>query len=341
MPTIIPANRFHFGLTVADLSAAVRFYEVLLGVPPVKHFEDYARFDVADPPVVLVLHPGQAATEGALNHVGFRVADADALVEVQRRLEAHGIATVREENVECCYAVQTKFWVTDADHHMWEVYTLDDDAADHSPFGGDDPRQSSRPENQRPRITWQHALTSPLPPSLPYADGTVDEIILEGTFNAQIDSEERQRFLRDVYRALRPGGTVAVHGLVADRPFPGRPQLPGPAAMVEVIPLETLPADELQQTGLIGLQYDKWGDLHCFQVDGMELRELRLSAIKPLDAVGGASRTVLYRGPLSAVEDEQGRSYPRGERVVVDNATWQQFQCGPYTAHFTCFDGAA
>jgi hypothetical protein len=35
-----------------------------------------------------------------------------------------------EEQTACCYAVQTKAWVTDPDGNRWEVFVnLDDDAA--------------------------------------------------------------------------------------------------------------------------------------------------------------------------------------------------------------------
>ncbi len=55
------------------------------------------------------------------------MSDSAALVAVQMRLEQNGIHTRREEGVECCYARQTKFWVTDPDQTLWEIYTLEDD----------------------------------------------------------------------------------------------------------------------------------------------------------------------------------------------------------------------
>ena len=74
MPTIeappTGATRFHIGLHVADLARSVRFYRTLFGLAPAKHFDDYAKFDVAIPPLVLALYPSPQQPGGALNHIG-------------------------------------------------------------------------------------------------------------------------------------------------------------------------------------------------------------------------------------------------------------------------------
>src|SRR5262245_51204010 len=128
LPTATATSvRFHIGLHVSDLNRAVRFYRTLFALEPAKHLEDYAKFEVATPPLVLALYPSPQIPGGALNHVGLRYPDSAALVEVQRRLEEAGIRTQRQEGVECCYARQTKFWVTDRDRTLWEIYTLQED----------------------------------------------------------------------------------------------------------------------------------------------------------------------------------------------------------------------
>src|SRR5262245_2176563 len=128
--TTLTTTRFHVGLNVSDLAKSVRFYRALFGVAPMKSLEDYAKFELSEPPLVLALYPSPQQPGGALNHVGLRLADSEALVEVQRRLEEAGIATQRQEGVECCYARQTKFWVTDPDRTLRGVYTLHEDIGD-------------------------------------------------------------------------------------------------------------------------------------------------------------------------------------------------------------------
>jgi hypothetical protein len=333
-------QKFHFGLTVNNLPRAVDFYRVLFDVPPAKFTDDHAKFEVDDPPLVLALHPGRRGSGGALNHVGFRVSSSEALVAVQRRLEERGIATQREEGVECCYSRQTKFWVPDADHNLWEVYTLEEDL-DHSGFGGDGQGMPPR-EMAAQGVSWTHTLIAPPPQRIPHEDGAVDEVLLEGTFNATLPAGACEALLAEALRVLKPGGTISVHGLVSDKPFPGRPSLPGPAALVQTIPVESAPLEALRRAGFVGLFYERLGDIHCFSVNGVELRELQLVGFKPLpDVESGEQYAVMYRGPLKRLVDEHGRSFARGERVAVDAATWHLFRQPAFAEHFTCFSPQA
>lgn len=119
--------KFHVSLNVSDLKKSQRFYAALLGVEPAKAYADYAKFELTSPPLVLSLKPSWAVRGGVLNHLGFRVTNSAQLVEVQRRLETAGFRTARHDGVECCYAHQTKFWASDPDGALWEIYVLHGD----------------------------------------------------------------------------------------------------------------------------------------------------------------------------------------------------------------------
>ncbi len=51
--------KFHLSLNVPDLDWAIEFYRVLFGLAPAKLHDDYAKFELNDPPVIfsLVPHP--------------------------------------------------------------------------------------------------------------------------------------------------------------------------------------------------------------------------------------------------------------------------------------------
>jgi catechol 2,3-dioxygenase-like lactoylglutathione lyase family enzyme len=322
---IATSVKFHFGLNVADLEQSVRFYRTLLGQEPAKHHGDYAKFELDSPPLVLALHPGRQFAGGALNHLGLRLSDSAALVEAQRRLEESGMATQCQEGVECCYARQTKFWVTDPDGNLWEIYTLHEDLA-HSRF--DDPPRPGPAMPAQPGVVWQHRLTDPLPDHIPHADATVAEVWLEGTFNADLRAGALAALLCEAQRVLTPGGKVAVHGLAGDRPFPGKPALPGLASLVRQIPVFTEVADALRRAGFGGLYYEQLGDIHCFQVAGVELRHLQLAGFKSANADTSRTQTVLYKGPFRQLVDDQGTTFPRGRCVAVSAAHADQLRRG-------------
>src|SRR5262249_29648909 len=146
---------------------------------------------------------------------------------------------------------------------------------DHSGF--DDP-PPVRPQIANVSNAWEHRLTEPVPAQIPHADGTLDEVRLEGTVNVPMDAARFASFLAEVRRVLRPGGRVALHGLVGDRPFPGKPNLPGLAALVQFVPVQTDVLDAVRVAGFAGAFFEKLGDIHCFRVQEVELREMRLVA---------------------------------------------------------------
>ena len=233
------ALKFHLSLNVNDLDKSVRFLTVLFGSQPMKRHDDYAKFEPDDLPLVLSLVPRRApgtggqgiAGKGVLNHLGFRMADAAALVDVQKRLELAGISTLREEGVECCYARQTKFWVRDPDDNVWEIYVLEGDI-DHR--GAGQPRLNvveRGTRDQQPSVAiacksgwapavWAHRLDEDFPSRL--EPNSLDEIFLQGTFNCQQFAPLTADVLRTACEGLRPGGKLIIHALTTDRALDAR-----------------------------------------------------------------------------------------------------------------------
>lgn len=122
--------KFHASLNVSDLARSVEFYTALLGTGPAKHYADYAKFEIDSPPLILSLKPKRACAGGPLNHLGLRVVTVDHLRAIHARLKAIGARVGEQDDVKCCYARQTKLWITDPDETLWEVYVLHDDVPD-------------------------------------------------------------------------------------------------------------------------------------------------------------------------------------------------------------------
>jgi catechol 2,3-dioxygenase-like lactoylglutathione lyase family enzyme len=320
-------TRLKVSLNVTDLTRSVRFYLALLAIEPSMHGSQQVCFELNDPPVTVCLVPGGPVNVGSINHIGFRLPDSAALVEVQRHLEEAGIATQRQEGVECCYARQTKFWVTDPDRNLWELYVLEEDI-DHSGFE-DAPRPAPVPAD----AVWEHRLTEPVPGHIDRPDASLDEVHLEGSCNARLEDLRPAVFLAEIFRVLRPGGKVIMHGLVGDRAVE-TPALPGLAALVQRVPALAECIDTLRGAGFGALYYEKLADVTCIDVTGAGLHEMRLVGWCPGAAAAGRTHRVLYKGPLARVTGEDGTVYPRGESVTISQAASDLLRAGPAAGQF-------
>lgn len=121
-------SRVQLALRVADLQAAVDFYQRLFATPPAKRRPGYANFAIDQPPLKLVLLAGQPGQATAMDHLGVEVHTTDQVTQATRRLAERGLATRTQDQVSCCYAVQDKVWVSDPGGARWEVYTVLADA---------------------------------------------------------------------------------------------------------------------------------------------------------------------------------------------------------------------
>ncbi len=119
-------NTFHVALYVADVDRAVAQYRKILGLEPAKVRHDYAKFEIADPPVVLSLNLG--GQPGTVSHLGIRYPGTAEVATERVRTRHEELPILDQQRTTCCYATADKFWVRDADSVPWEMYTLIADA---------------------------------------------------------------------------------------------------------------------------------------------------------------------------------------------------------------------
>lgn len=265
--------RFHLSLNVSDLGRSVAFYRTLFGMEPAKQRADYAKFEPDDPPLVLSLEPNRRPGPGTLNHLGIRMPDVSNLLAAKARLERAGLACKWEEGVECCYAKQSKFWLTDPDGTLWEMYVLEEDI-DHRGMG----QQRDEVQDAEGAV-WEHRLGDGLPARIPAADGSLDVVRLRGSFNVPVAAAERERVLADARRALKPAGRFVLRALTGDREALA-PALPGSGAKVEFVPTKDDLVGLVEGAGFCGVTLTKYGDPPCFVKDGNAMRETHIEARK-------------------------------------------------------------
>ncbi len=120
-------SRVQLALNVADLDSAIAFYTQMFQTEPHKTRPGYANFEVADPPLKLVLIENANAA-APLNHLGVEVDTSGEVHAETQRFGELGLDMELEDRVVCCHAEQDKVWVSDPSGTRWEVYTITDDA---------------------------------------------------------------------------------------------------------------------------------------------------------------------------------------------------------------------
>lgn len=125
-PPSPPQSRVQLALNVSDVDEAVDFYSRLFATGPAKRKPGYANFEIAEPPLKLVLI--EAPEGGTLNHLGVETMDAAEVLAAEARLSGTGLATTGVDDTVCCYATKTETWVTDPDGAKWEWYVKTGDA---------------------------------------------------------------------------------------------------------------------------------------------------------------------------------------------------------------------
>ena len=132
--------RVQVAINVPDLGEAVAFYSRLFGVSPHKERAGYANFEVADPPLKLVLFEQDGPDR--LNHLGVEVDATTAVAAEAKRLAASGLETEIEDGVVCCHAEQDKVWVKDPGDIRWEIYTITNDMLEQGDTPASEPHSS-------------------------------------------------------------------------------------------------------------------------------------------------------------------------------------------------------
>ncbi len=127
MKNDIMALKAHISLDVADIERSVEFYKNFSASNRSKIRQDYAKFEVRNPPLNLALNQSTIGGHGTLSHLGIQVGSTEDVLETKKSWEESGLITTDEMQTNCCYALQDKTWVRDPDGNEWEVFVVLED----------------------------------------------------------------------------------------------------------------------------------------------------------------------------------------------------------------------
>ena len=114
--------RLQLALNVTDLEEAVEFYTRMFDTPPYKIKPGYANWEIANPPLKLVIFERPDAEPGSINHLGVETETAAEVVAAESRIAATGLVTSGIDDTICCFAEKVETWVQGPQGHKWEWY---------------------------------------------------------------------------------------------------------------------------------------------------------------------------------------------------------------------------
>lgn len=118
-------KRFHVHVSVADLSASIRYYSALFDAEPTVVRDDYAKWALDDPRVNFAI--SNRTDQPGVDHLGIQVETADELAAMQARLASADLPMQTQSETNCCYARSSKHWSVDPTGIAWESFqTLGD-----------------------------------------------------------------------------------------------------------------------------------------------------------------------------------------------------------------------
>lgn len=172
------------------------------------------------------------------------------------------------------------------------------------------------------------------------AENSVDCILSNCVLNLVRLSDRRQLFA-EMFRVLRPGGRIAISDIVSDETAPealkNDPNLWSGCISGAFREDEFLNA--FLEAGFHGVQIVKRQTEPWQTIEGIEFRSLTVMAYKGKQGpCWERNQAVVYRGPFSKVEDDDGHTYHRGERMAVCDKTFHLLQADPYAGMFDAIE---
>lgn len=172
------------------------------------------------------------------------------------------------------------------------------------------------------------------------ADDSIDCVLSNCVLNL-VRQQDRRQLFAEIFRVLRRGGRAAISDIVSDESVPERlqqdPELWSGCITGAFREDEFLKAFE--DAGFHGIEIVKRESEPWRTVEGIEFRSVTAVAHKGKQGpCWERGQAVSYRGPFKKVEDDDGHTYHRGERVAVCDKTFHLLQQEPYADMFDAIE---
>jgi arsenite methyltransferase len=166
------------------------------------------------------------------------------------------------------------------------------------------------------------------------ADESVDVIISNCVLNL-VRETDREQLFREMFRVLKRGGRVAISDIVSDERVPEKMKQDAElwSGCIAGAFQETAFLAAFERAGFHAIALDKYDAQPWKTVRGIEFRSVTVTAGKGKQGPClERNQAVIYKGPWRKVEDDDGHTLVRGQRMAVCDKTYRILTGEPYAA---------
>ncbi len=168
------------------------------------------------------------------------------------------------------------------------------------------------------------------------ASDSVDLIVSNCVLNLVKPADKAQLF-REMFRVLKRGGRAVISDVVSDEDVPDHMQRDENlwSGCISGAYREDLFLKAFEDAGFHGVEVLNFESQPWQTVEGIEFRSMTVRAYKGKQGpCFEHNQAVMYKGPFSAVTDDDNHRYPRGVRIAVCKKTFDLLRTGPYAEQF-------
>jgi len=165
-------------------------------------------------------------------------------------------------------------------------------------------------------------------------DESVDAIISNCVLNL-VREEDREQLFREMFRVLKRGGRVAISDIVSDEHVPEKLKQDAElwSGCIAGAFQEAAFLTAFERAGFHAIALDKYDSKPWKTVRGIEFRSVTVTARKGKQGpCWERNQAVIYKGPWRKVEDDDGHTLLRGQRMAVCDKTYRILTSEPYAA---------
>lgn len=171
-------------------------------------------------------------------------------------------------------------------------------------------------------------------------DESIDCVVSNCVLNL-VRQQDRRMLFSEIFRALRRGGRAAISDIVADEDVPEDLQRNSTlwSGCISGAFREDRFLEAFEEAGFHGIEVAK-RQRHPWQtIRGIEFRSITVVAYKGKQGpCMERKQAVVYRGPFKKVEDDDGHTFSRGQRMAVCDKTFHLLQQPPYQGMFDAIE---